>query len=83
MRILFIGRFSPEKGASLLGDKAYSTVFDNSKIKRMVPDFSPKITFETGIQESIDWYNAHPEAKIVNSNTDAEIERILNAWKKK
>ena len=79
----FISRFSPDKGASLLGDKAYSTVFDNSKIKRVVPDFSPKIPFQTGIQESLDWYDAHPEARVVNSNTDAEIERILIAWKKK
>ena len=79
----FIGRFSPEKGAGLLGDKSYSTVFDNSKIKRVVPDFSPDITFETGIQESLDWYDAHPEARVVNSNTNAEIDRILTAWNKK
>lgn len=79
----YIGRFSPEKGGSLLGDKAYSAVFDNSKIKGLVPDFRSKIPFEAGIRESLEWYDAHPEAKIVNAETDAEIERILVAWKKK
>jgi nucleoside-diphosphate-sugar epimerase len=79
----FISRFSTRTGASLLGDKAYSTVFDNSKIKGVIPDFTPKIPFQTGIQESLAWYDAHPEAKVVDSNTDAEIERILSAWKKK
>jgi nucleoside-diphosphate-sugar epimerase len=77
----FISRFSPKKGASLLGDKAYSTVFDNSKIKRFVPDYQPAIPFQTGIQESLAWYEAHPEAKGMDPNVDAEIEQILSAWK--
>jgi hypothetical protein len=34
-----IAAFDPEQGASLLGDKAHSMVFDNSKIRRLVPDF--------------------------------------------
>ncbi len=76
-----ISRFSPERGASLLGDKAYSTVFDNAKIKRVVPDFRPTIPFHRGIQESLSWYDMHPEAKVVNPDTDAAIERILSAWK--
>ncbi len=79
----FIHRFSPEKGGSLLGDKAYSTVFDNAKIKRLVPDFQPSVSFQTGIKESLAWYDAHPDAKVVDSNTDALIERLLSAWKQR
>ena len=79
----FIHRFSPEKGGSLLGDKAYSTVFDNTKIRRLVPGFRPTISFEVGIRESVAWYEAHPDARIVSAETDAEIEKILTAWKKK
>jgi nucleoside-diphosphate-sugar epimerase len=79
----FIARFSPEKGGSLLGDKAYSTVFDNAKIKRLVPNFRASIDCKTGIRESLDWYDAHPDAKVVDSNTDALIERLLAAWREK
>ena len=79
----FIARFSLEKGGSLLGDKAYSTVFDNAKIKRLVPDFRAEINFTTGIRESLDWYEAHPDARIIDSNTDALIERLLAAWREK
>ena len=79
----YIQRFSAKIGGSLLGDKAYSTVFDNSKIKSVVPDFQPTISFETGIRDSVAWYNAHPDEKIVNSDTDALIEELLDAWKKK
>ena len=79
----FISKFSPNKGASLLGDKAYSTVFDNSKIKRFVPGYQPAIPFQTGIQESLAWYEAHPEAKGMDPQVDAEIEQILSAWNNK
>ena len=79
----FIARFSPEKGGSLLGDKAYNTVFDNAKIKRLVPDYRAEIDFTTGIRESLDWYETHPDARIVDSNTDALIERLLAAWREK
>ena len=79
----FIARFSPEKGGSLLGDKAYSTVFDNAKIKRLVPDFRASVDFATGIRESVAWFDAHPDARIVDSNTEALIERLLAAWREK
>ena len=35
-----IAAFDPEWGASLLGDKAHSMIFDNTKIRRIVPDFN-------------------------------------------
>jgi len=79
----FIYSVCPERGASLLGDKAYSTVFDNSKIKRFVPEFQAEIPFHEGIKMSLAWFDRHPRAKVSNPQTDADIERILQAWKKK
>ena len=48
-----IAAFSPAWGAGLLGDKAHSVIFDNSKIKRLVPDFYPTIPFSQGAREMI------------------------------
>jgi nucleoside-diphosphate-sugar epimerase len=79
----FIYRVCPERGASLLGDKAYSTVFDNAKIKRFVPEFQAEIPFHEGLKMSLDWFDRHPQAKISDAQTEADIERILKAWKKK
>jgi nucleoside-diphosphate-sugar epimerase len=48
-----IAAYDPEWGASLLGDKAHSMIFDNSKIRRLVPEFQPIIPFWQGAQEII------------------------------
>jgi nucleoside-diphosphate-sugar epimerase len=78
----FITRICPERGASLLGDKAHSVIFDNAKIKRTVPEFHASVTFAEGIRWSVDWLNAHPEAKTVDPSVDAEYEMVLAAWKR-
>jgi len=61
-----IARFDPELGAGLLGDKAHSVIFDNSKIRRFVPDFAPTIPFTAGAEEIMAWYDADPARRIVN-----------------
>ena len=57
-----IAAFDPELGAGLLGDKAHSMIFDNSKIRRLVPDFNPRIPFWQGAREILAWYDADPSA---------------------
>jgi len=77
----FIARICPERGASLLGDKTHSVIFDNSKVKRCVPEFHATVIFADGIRRSIDWLDAHPEAKTIDQSVDADYEMILAAWK--
>ena len=55
-----IASHDPNWGAALLGDKAHSSIFDNSKIKRLVPDFNCVIPFARGAQEIMAWYDADP-----------------------
>ena len=55
-----INAYDPQWGAGLLGDKAHSMVFDNSKIKRFVPDFAAAIPFSRGAEEIMAWYDADP-----------------------
>ncbi|WP_234530266.1 hypothetical protein [Paenibacillus pseudetheri] len=45
----------------LIGDQAVSSVFDNRKIKRLVPDFQAAISFSEGIKQSVAWFEAHPD----------------------
>jgi nucleoside-diphosphate-sugar epimerase len=75
----FIARINPQIGCGLLGDKAYSTVFDNSRIKQLVPEFHCSIPFEQGIAGTIAFLDAHPEKQKTDRN--AAIEEILRAWK--
>jgi len=52
----FIAKYNPEHGAGLLGDKSHSVIFDNSKIKKLIPEFDCKIPFSQGVKEIIAWY---------------------------
>lgn len=78
----FICALEPSFTGSLLGDKTDSVLFDNSKIKAFVPGFEATIPFKEGIRRVLNWFDAHPEHKVVNPQTNAEIEHILKAYGK-
>ena len=77
-----INDVSPALGQGLLGDKAYSMVFDNTKIRRIVPDFKPSIPFAKGIRRSLEWFDESAERKVVDEKKDEEIEKVLKAWER-
>jgi len=72
-----IARFDQTWGDSLLGDKSFSAIFDNSKIRRLVPEFRPVIPFWQGAREIMAWYDADPARQVVNAVVDAAQERII------
>lgn len=46
---------------SLTGDKSVSVVFDNSKLKKAVPEFRPVVGFSQGLRIALDYILSHPE----------------------
>lgn len=76
----FINAFDPAIGANLLGDKAYSVVFDNSKIKRLVPGFTATIPFTEGIRRSLAWFDADSSRKVVDEERNRLMDRIIEAY---
>jgi nucleoside-diphosphate-sugar epimerase len=77
-----IAAYDAEWGASLLGDKTHSMIFDNSNIRRLVPEFQPVIPFWQGAQEIMAWYDADPSRQIVDPITDALQEQLVAAVEK-
>ncbi|MEM5775057.1 MAG: SDR family oxidoreductase [Anaerolineaceae bacterium] len=77
-----IAAYNPRAGASLLGDKAHSVIFDNAKIRQVVPDFNPVIPFSQGAREIIAWYRADPARQVINTEFDKICDRILNNYQK-
>jgi nucleoside-diphosphate-sugar epimerase len=75
-----IAAFDPDWGASLLGDKAHSMIFDNTKIKRLVPDFTATIPFSRGAEEIMQWYDANPALKVIDEKMNQLMEDILAAY---
>jgi len=76
----FVAAFDARAGASLLGDKAYSVIFDNSKIKKAVPGFRATVPFADGIRRSMDWFTADPVRQAVNPEANRMMDRIIAAY---
>jgi len=75
-----IAALVPDKGGSLLGDKAQSTFFDNGKVRRLVPEFQAKVSFAEGMAWTIAWFDADPSRQVVSAAANENIERVLSAW---
>ncbi|MCD0446841.1 SDR family oxidoreductase [Glycomyces sp. A-F 0318] len=68
-------------GAGLLGDKAHSMVFDNAKVKALVPEFGRSTTpYKLGAREVLAWYDAHPEHQVADAETDALMDRLAERY---
>ena len=75
-----IAAYDARWGAGLLGDKAHSMVFDNTKIKRLVPDYVATIPFRQGAAEIVAWYERHSEAQQVDEQRDRLMDTMIAAY---
>jgi nucleoside-diphosphate-sugar epimerase len=71
-----IAAADPDWGAGLLGDKAHSMVFDNSKLRSVVPGWRAVIPFERGAREIADWYLADPARQVPDARLDALMDKL-------
>jgi nucleoside-diphosphate-sugar epimerase len=74
-----IARVDPEWGASLLGDKAHSMIFDNTKLKRIVPEFAATIPYAAGARETLAWFDADAARRVVDASFGALSDRLISA----
>ena len=64
---------------SLIGDKAVSVVFDNSKLKKIVPAMRTNIPFNRGVRIALDYVLYHPECQVEDPEFDAWCDKVINA----
>ncbi len=80
---VIINEYDAELGAGLLGDKMHSMIFDNRKIKSLVPNFKCTIPFADGAQEMLRWYDDDSSRQLVDANynemSDKLVERFASA----
>ena len=72
-----IAALDPELGASLLGDRANSVIFDNTKVKSLVPDYVAAISFATGARQIVDWYDADPTRQVLDAALNATFDKLI------
>ena len=75
-----VAALDPGWGASLLGDKAHAAVFDNSKIKSLVPGWAATVPFSQGAREIIEWHDADESRRHVDRQLDATIDKLAEAF---
>jgi nucleoside-diphosphate-sugar epimerase len=76
-----IAAVEPDWGAGLLGDKAHSMVFDNSKLRAVVPGYRPSIRFEDGAREIVGWFDADPARQQPDPRIDAAMDKLVEAYR--
>lgn len=74
-----IAQYHPAWGDGLIGDKAHSVIFDNSKIKRFVPDFACTIPFARGVEEVLAWFDADHARQVIDPGFDRAMDEIVEA----
>jgi nucleoside-diphosphate-sugar epimerase len=77
-----IAMYDPEALGSLIGDKANSVVFDNSKIKHFVPDYACEVKWAEGVRRSLAWFEAHPEYQTIDHEMNSVWDRIITAYER-
>jgi nucleoside-diphosphate-sugar epimerase len=75
-----IAAAEPDWGAGLLGDKAHSMVFDNTKVRSIVPGWRAVIPFERGAREIVEWYLADPARQVTDAGLGAVMDKLAAAW---
>ncbi|MBR1824691.1 MAG: SDR family oxidoreductase [Ruminococcus sp.] len=65
---------------TLIGDKANTVVFDNSKIKRAVPDFTAAVRADQGIRSTIENILAHPELQTEDEEFDKWCDKVISVY---
>ena len=76
----FVAACLPEQTGSLIGDKAVSVVFDNTKIKRFVPGFCATTRFEEGIRKSLAWFDADSARKQIDEEANASWDKLISLY---
>jgi nucleoside-diphosphate-sugar epimerase len=66
-----------EWGRGLLGDKAHSVIFDNAKVRALVPDYIATIPLAQGAREIVAWHDEDPARRVVDERVDALIDELV------
>ncbi|MDR1972332.1 MAG: NAD-dependent epimerase/dehydratase family protein [Treponema sp.] len=70
----------PHLHDDLMGDKTVNFLFDNSKLRRFVPGFAPRISYYEGVKASIEYLRSRPELQTIDEEYTANYDKILAAY---
>ena len=68
-------------GQALLGDKAHSVIFENAKVRALVPDYVATIPFSVGAREIVAWHDEDPARQQVDERMNDLIDRLVDRYR--
>ena len=77
-----LGLLNPDSVDNLLGDKSNTVLFDNSKIKRAVPQFCATTRFDQGVREAVAYAYSHPECQHFDPVFDEWCDQVIEAYER-
>jgi nucleoside-diphosphate-sugar epimerase len=75
-----IAAADPIWGPALLGDSAHSMIFDNSKLRSVVPNYVATITLEQAAPEIIAWHDQDPSRQNLDPDLDALMDKLVATY---
>ncbi|MBP3646238.1 MAG: SDR family oxidoreductase [Clostridia bacterium] len=77
-----LGMLNPEWVGALIGDKSNTVLFDNTKIKRAVPEYNATTRFDQGAREAVEYIYSHPECQTPDPEFDAWCDKVIEIYEK-
>jgi nucleoside-diphosphate-sugar epimerase len=78
----FIAACLPDKLGGLTGDKSVSVVFDNSKIKRFVPDYHATVPYFEGVRRTVAWFDGDQMRRQIDEAANARWDRLIEVYER-
>ncbi|MBH1942254.1 SDR family oxidoreductase [Mobilitalea sibirica] len=75
-----LAKADPELSGGLLGDKTHTVIFDNTKIKRLVPGFQATVRFDQGIRKTLAYILSHEELQSPDPEFDTWTDRMIQLY---
>ena len=75
-----LAKLGPDWEGALIGDKSNTVLFDNSKIKRLVPEFCATTRFDQGAREVVEYVYSHPECQTPDPAFDAWCDAVIEQY---
>jgi nucleoside-diphosphate-sugar epimerase len=76
-------KYMPEMEGPLLGDKSWSAIFDNSKIKSISKEYTSKIGYEDVVKDVIRYYKENPDTHKISQDYEVLYDKVVEIYKGK
>lgn len=70
----------PDLLGGLLGDKSNTVIFDNSKVKRLVPEYQAAVRFDQGVRRTLAYVLSHKELQKPDPAFDEWTDRMIEVY---